>query len=101
MFIKNYNENANVYIFFYIYIDLLNKENLTKEELDRLKISFAEGYLVARDQKGTKSQKWWKIFQSSIIVGLSIATLVSLFGNVTTLINILLYYIFYSCILYI
>lgn len=64
-------------------IDLLKKENLNKEELDRLKISFAEGYLVAREQKGgTKSHKWWKIIQSSVIIGLSLATLVSLFGNV-------------------
>lgn len=61
---------------------MLKDESLNKEELDRLKISFAEGYLVARDHKGTtKSQKWWKIIQSSIIVGLSLATLVSLFGN--------------------
>lgn len=61
----------------------MKKENLDKEELDRLKISFAEGYLVARDQKGTtKTHKWWKIIQSSIIVGLSLATLVSLFGNI-------------------
>jgi len=67
---------------------LLNKENLTKEELNRLKISFAEGYLVARDQKGSKSQKWWKLLQSSIIIGLSLATLISLFGNVNTLNNL-------------
>lgn len=67
---------------------MLNKENLTKEELNRLKISFAEGYLVARDQKGSKSQKWWKLLQSSIIIGLSLATLISLFGNVNTLNNL-------------
>jgi len=73
-----------------MYIDLLKKENLTKEELDRLKISFAEGYLVAKDQKGTKSQKWWKIFQSSVIVGLSLATLISLFGNIIFCILVLL-----------
>lgn len=67
-------------------IDLLKKENLEKEELDRLKISFAEGYLVAREQKGTtKSQKWWKIIQSSVIIGLSLATLVSLFGNICSI----------------
>jgi hypothetical protein len=64
-------------------LELLKKENLNKEELDRLKISFAEGYLVAREQKGnTKPHKWWKIIQSSFIIGLSLATLVSLFGNV-------------------
>lgn len=58
--------------------------------MDRLKISFAEGYIAARDQKGTtKSQKWWKIIQSSIIVGLSLATIVSLFGNV--------YFNYYLC----
>ncbi|XP_025406784.1 ATP-dependent zinc metalloprotease YME1 homolog isoform X2 [Sipha flava] len=62
--------------------ELLKKENLNKEELDRLKISFAEGYLVAREQKGnTKPHKWWKIIQSSFIIGLSLATLVSLFGT--------------------
>lgn len=71
-------------LYIYIFIDLLKKENLDKEELDRLKISFAEGYLVARDQKGnntTKTQKWWKIIQSAFIVGISLATLVSLFSN--------------------
>lgn len=60
----------------------MKKDNLDKEELDRLKISFAEGYLVARDQKGTTKTKWWKIIQSSILVGLCLATLVSLFGNI-------------------
>lgn len=61
---------------------MLKKGQLSNEEIDRLKISFAEGYLVARDQKmNTKSQKWWKIIQSVVIVGLSLATLVSLFGN--------------------
>lgn len=68
--------------FFYIYIDLLKKENLNKEELDRLKLSFAEGYFVARDQNGnTKSQSWWKIIQGPIIVGVAIASIVSLIGN--------------------
>lgn len=67
----------------YSFIDFLKKQNLSKDELDRLKISFAEGYLVARDNKATnKSQKWWKIIQSSIIAGLALATLVSLFGNI-------------------
>ncbi|XP_027838943.1 ATP-dependent zinc metalloprotease YME1L isoform X2 [Aphis gossypii] len=64
--------------------DQLKSENLNKEELDRLKISFAEGYLVAKDQKGntTKSQKWWKIVQSSLIIGLLISSLISIFGTV-------------------
>lgn len=63
--------------------DQLKSENLNKEELDRLKISFAEGYLVAKDQKGntTKSQKWWKIVQTSFIVGLLITSLISIFGT--------------------
>ncbi|XP_025208239.1 ATP-dependent zinc metalloprotease YME1 homolog isoform X2 [Melanaphis sacchari] len=62
--------------------DQLKNENLNKEELDRLKISFAEGYLVAKDQKGntTKSQKWWKIIQSSLIIGLLLSSLISIFG---------------------
>lgn len=61
---------------------MLRKEDLSKEELDRLKVSFAEGYIVARVQNvTTKSQKWWKIIQSAIIVGLSLATIVSLFGK--------------------
>ncbi|VVC34208.1 Hypothetical protein CINCED_3A008503 [Cinara cedri] len=64
--------------------DLIKKENVSPEELERLKISFAEGYLVARDQKvTTKSQKWWKIIQSAIIVGLSLASLISLFALLT------------------
>ncbi|KAL4103679.1 hypothetical protein QTP88_019023 [Uroleucon formosanum] len=63
--------------------DLLKNENINKEELDRLKISFAEGYLVAKDHKGntTKSQKWWKIVQSSLIVGLLLTSLISIFGT--------------------
>lgn len=63
--------------------DLLKNDNLNKEELDRLKISFAEGYLVAKDQKGntTKSQKWWKIVQSTLIVGLLLSSLISIFGT--------------------
>jgi len=70
-----------MYIYF---VDQLKNENLNKEELDRLKISFAEGYLVAKDQKGntTKSQKWWKIVQSSLIVGLLVSSLISIFGNI-------------------
>ncbi|XP_026818423.1 ATP-dependent zinc metalloprotease YME1 homolog isoform X3 [Rhopalosiphum maidis] len=65
--------------------DQLKNENLNKEELDRLKISFAEGYLVAKDQKGntTKSQKWWKIVQSSLIVGLLVSSLISIFVILT------------------
>ncbi|XP_027838944.1 ATP-dependent zinc metalloprotease YME1L isoform X3 [Aphis gossypii] len=65
--------------------DQLKSENLNKEELDRLKISFAEGYLVAKDQKGntTKSQKWWKIVQSSLIIGLLISSLISIFVILT------------------
>ncbi|KAL4103673.1 hypothetical protein QTP88_019023 [Uroleucon formosanum] len=65
--------------------DLLKNENINKEELDRLKISFAEGYLVAKDHKGntTKSQKWWKIVQSSLIVGLLLTSLISIFVIIT------------------
>ncbi|XP_022163392.1 ATP-dependent zinc metalloprotease YME1 homolog isoform X3 [Myzus persicae] len=65
--------------------DLLKNENINKEELDRLKISFAEGYLVAKDQKGntTKSQKWWKIVQSTLIVGLLLSSLISIFVIIT------------------
>ncbi|KAL5237268.1 hypothetical protein ACI65C_004678 [Semiaphis heraclei] len=63
--------------------DLLKNENISKEELDRLKISFAEGYLVAKDQKGntTKPFKWWKVIQSTLIIGLLISSLISIFGS--------------------
>ncbi|XP_060855852.1 ATP-dependent zinc metalloprotease YME1L isoform X1 [Metopolophium dirhodum] len=65
--------------------DLLKNENINKEEIDRLKISFAEGYLVAKDQKGntTKSQKWWKIVQSSLVIGFLLSSLISIFVIVT------------------
>lgn len=78
----------------YLIIDLLKKDNLDKEEVDRLKISFAEGYLIAQDQKGNntnKAQKWWKIIQSAFIVGISLATLVSLFSNICFKLNLYLY----------
>ncbi|XP_050426443.1 ATP-dependent zinc metalloprotease YME1L [Adelges cooleyi] len=58
---------------------------MKEDELNRLKLCFAEGYLVGSEKKDpkTKSQKVWKMLQSGVFVVLAISTLVTLFMVMT------------------
>jgi len=61
---------------------LFGDEKTTPEELQRMKVAFAEGYLAGQNQKSmTKSAKWLKIVQQLLTVLLFLSIFVSLMAS--------------------
>ncbi|XP_050528825.1 ATP-dependent zinc metalloprotease YME1L [Daktulosphaira vitifoliae] len=66
---------------------LSKSKKMSSEELARIKLSFAEGYLLGAEKKSesatTKSQKFWKMFMSLVVFVVTVTCVVSLFMALT------------------
>lgn len=60
-----------------------NEESLTESEKQRIKVAFAEGYLLGNNSntKGSKTQKYFKLFTQVITVFVFLAIIVSLMAS--------------------
>lgn len=59
-----------------------NEESLTDSEKQRVKVAFAEGYLLGNNSnKGSKTQKYFKLFSQTITVIIFLAIIISLMAS--------------------
>lgn len=60
-----------------------NEESLTDSEKQRIKVAFAEGYLLGNksNTKGSKTQKYFKLFSQGITVFIFLAIIMSLMAS--------------------
>lgn len=69
-------------MFFINFSGLLTNESLNPEEVNKLKIAFAEGYLAGQQNaKGVgRSARWLKLVQQLLTIVLFLSIFISLMG---------------------
>lgn len=60
---------------------LLNDREMTKDEKQRMKVAFAEGYLAGNGRKAPgRTFRWLKVLQQVVLIGITFVVLISIMG---------------------